>query len=48
MKNKQGRTPLELAMGLGPLRGNRGVSAVPAEAHESTVALLRKLIAGKQ
>jgi ankyrin repeat protein len=45
IKNKQGKTPLDLALGQGGggRRGGRGA----AVAHESTAALLRQLLDGK-
>jgi ankyrin repeat protein len=42
IKDKQGRTPLDVALGT----GGRGRGAAPAPVSESTVALLRQLIAG--
>jgi hypothetical protein len=42
MKNKQGLTPLDLALGGGSARRGRGAGS----AHESTAALLRELANG--
>jgi len=44
VKDRNGRTPLDLAMGLAGSAGFDGSSAVP---HESTVALIRKLTSAK-
>jgi ankyrin repeat protein len=44
VKDRNGRTPLDLAMGLAGSAGFDGSAAVP---HESTAALLRKLMAAK-
>ena len=44
IKDRNGRTPLDLAMGLAGSAGFDGSAAVP---HESTVALIRKLTSSK-
>jgi len=46
MKNKQGRTPLDLALGVGG--GGRGGPAGPAGARESTAVLLKQLLAARE
>jgi uncharacterized protein len=42
--NKQGRTPLDAALGV----GGRGRAGGPAPVHESTAALIRRLIANRK
>jgi ankyrin repeat protein len=44
IKDKQGRTPLDFALGAGG-RGRAGAVAVP---RESTAALLRQLVSAKR
>jgi hypothetical protein len=43
-KDRNGRTPLDMAMGLAGNAGFDGSAAVP---HESTAALIRKLTSAK-
>jgi ankyrin repeat protein len=48
LKNKQGLTPLDVAMGLGGRGGFRpGRAPAPAEVRESTAALLKQLMANR-
>jgi ankyrin repeat protein len=47
-RDKQGRTPLDLALGAGGPARAQGRAARPAQVNEKTAALLRDLIAQKQ
>jgi len=49
VKDRQGRTPLDLALGGGDAAGGRGARGRgPAGPRESTAALLRQLMAARQ
>jgi ankyrin repeat protein len=43
-KDKQGRTPLDAALGV----GGRGRAGGPAPVHDNTAALIRRLIANRK